>query len=875
MQSKGKPAARQADMDDGEEEELMPFEGIEKASVLQECREFSAVTIKTKKCAETIVRVLYLMSAGHTLSANEATDVFFGATKLFQSDNEKLRRLLFVLLKDLSTVAEQVFVASSSLVRDINSNKEMFRTNAIRTLRKVTDATMLGPMERFLRQAIVDKDNGVVSAALVTGIHLSRLQPDMVKRWGPEVSEVAKNRGNRAQYHALALLHQLRKNDRMSVLKLVKQAREGPIRSPLALCLIIKLCTELMQEDFAASTELYNWVNNMTHHSSDIVVFEAAKSLASIKGISAKEIQPTVLVLQLFLNSHRSVLRFSAVRLLNRIATYHPSVVASCHMELESMIHDSNRSIGTLAITTLLKSGGEFHIDRVLGVISNFIPELPEDGKMVIIDALKILAAKYPDKYPSLVNFLVEALSEEGTADLKLVVVETLVTLIKTNRNATELALFKLCEYIEDCEFNGIINRILTVVGEEGPTTSNPQRYIRYINNRIVLDKPAVRAVGVTTLAKFGAGCPALRSRIIGLLQRAMNDSDDDVRDRATFYVKVLKTNDEYVIRSLITNVADEVTKARKGFNQINASLRANADATDSADVAAIAAASASVADGTADKVTGALGAGAMSTDLQQLRDRLRKIPQLRDLGEPLRSTEPQFITEGDCEYLVAIVKHFYRERIVLQYKVTNTIEEVTLRNVVMQVDTAELEVTPLFAIPADAIKPGESQCVYVVLEIAEGSFPSGAVSQSCSFAMQEGDDEPGEPEEYPVDEFAINVSDYVTPLPLNDFDSVWATLDGEETSETYALESMKNLTEAQNAVIDFYGMDIVGGKPGAVTSRSHTLKLSGTVALEPPVTVLIQAKVFISADQKVALTLTLRAPNQELREFLCQALVS
>jgi hypothetical protein len=33
----------------------------------------------------------------------------------------------------------------------------------------------------------------------------------------------------------------------------------------------------------------------------------------------------------------------------------HPSVVSSCNLELENLITDSNRSIATLAITTLLK----------------------------------------------------------------------------------------------------------------------------------------------------------------------------------------------------------------------------------------------------------------------------------------------------------------------------------------------------------------------------------------------------------------------------------------------------------------------------------------------------------------------------------------
>ena len=35
----------------------------------------------------------------------------------------------------------------------------------------------------------------------------------------------------------------------------------------------------------------------------------------------------------------------------------HPAAVTACNMELENLITDSNRSIATLAITTLLKVG--------------------------------------------------------------------------------------------------------------------------------------------------------------------------------------------------------------------------------------------------------------------------------------------------------------------------------------------------------------------------------------------------------------------------------------------------------------------------------------------------------------------------------------
>jgi coatomer protein complex subunit gamma len=64
-----------------------------------------------------------------------------------------------------------------------------------------------------------------------------------------------------------------------------------------------------------------------------------------------------VTVLQLFLSSSKPVLRFAAVRTLNRVAMTHPMAVTNCNIDMESLISDANRSIATLAITTLLKTG--------------------------------------------------------------------------------------------------------------------------------------------------------------------------------------------------------------------------------------------------------------------------------------------------------------------------------------------------------------------------------------------------------------------------------------------------------------------------------------------------------------------------------------
>lgn len=49
-----------------------------------------------------------------------------------------------------------------------------------------------------------------------------------------------------------------------------------------------------------------------------------------------------------------------------QVAMTHPMAVANCNIDMEGLISDSNRSIATLAITTLLKTGNEGSVDRLL-----------------------------------------------------------------------------------------------------------------------------------------------------------------------------------------------------------------------------------------------------------------------------------------------------------------------------------------------------------------------------------------------------------------------------------------------------------------------------------------------------------------------------
>ncbi|EPY37516.1 coatomer gamma subunit [Angomonas deanei] len=766
-------------------------------------------------------------------------------------------------MKELAPLVPESFIASNSLMVDIKNGNDSVKSNAIRTLYAVMDNTMYSALDRTIVECMNSRSPLVVNAALVTGLHVAHVNPDMPKKWATQITEVMKDR-SKAQYPAIALLHRIRKNDRLSVMRMIEQAKDSQIRSPLALCLLIKLCTELMQEDFDNSLDIYRFVSSLTQHNSDLVMLEAVKSICSLRNITDKEVSPAVMVLHLYLSTtsnYNAVSMFAALSQLSQVATTHPAAVSPLNDTLETLVLNPNRVIATLAITTLLKTGTEKTIDRLIAPLtsSNYFSSLGDEFKAVIVDAMRVLNAKFPSKYSVLLSFLFKALQDDGSAELKKCIIDTMMDIASANPSSNDVVLTHLANYIDDCEFPAVTKSVLMHLAEEVPHCANPKKYVRLIYNQATLEQAEVRAVAITTLAKLAARVPSLRPSICQLLKRSCSDRADQVRDRAHFYYKLLLSNDEGLIKALVTDVAKAVQAHRLQHIAEKQQKVSAVGKSDSVDVQNV-----PVAEGPASGERGA------SAAVQQGREQLRKIQQLRELGEPIYTQEPVALTDADSEYVVAVLKHCYAEHVVLQFRVKNTMDGVSFRRVAVLCNTDELEVEPLYAIPIECVEPGATGYSYVVLQYSSPEYPSGTVESTFRFAMTEEGDEEGEEDEYPLESFDVDVKDFIAPVDFgSQFEKMWEAAQDKETTGTYALSSMRNVTAAVHAVAEFFGMFVQGGVPEKITTPSHVLLMSGTVCDASRTVVLVQARVFVTQDNAVGLQLSLRGGEAELREYL------
>ncbi|KAM3402237.1 hypothetical protein ACQJBY_006269 [Aegilops geniculata] len=877
------PLVVKKDDDLDEEEYYSPFLGIEKGAVLQEARVFHDPQLDARRCCQVITKLLYLLNQGDTFTKVEATEVFFATTKLFQSKDAGLRRMVYLMIKELSPSADEVIIVTSSLMKDMNSKTDMYRANAIRVLCRIIDSTLLTQIERYLKQAIVDKNPVVASAALVSGIYLLQTSPEVVKRWSNEVQEAVQSRAALVQFHALALLHQIRQNDRLAVSKLVTSLTRGSVRSPLAQCLLIRYTSQVIRESGmntqCGDRPFFDFLESCLRNKAEMVILEAARAITDLNGVTSRELTPAITVLQLFLSSSKPVLRFAAVRTLNKVASTHPLAVTNCNIDMESLISDQNRSIATLAITTLLKTGNESSVDRLMKQMTNFMSDIADEFKIVVVEAIRSLCLKFPLKYRSLMNFLSNILREEGGFDYKKAIVDSIIILIRDIPDAKESGLFHLCEFIEDCEFTYLSTQILHFLGNEGPKTSDPSKYIRYIYNRVILENATVRASAVSTLAKFGALVDALKPRIFVLLRRCLFDGDDEVRDRATLYIKLL--DGEATVGETEKDVTDFLFGSLDvPLANLEASLRNYEPSEVPFDISSVPKETKSqpLAEkkATGKKSTGPASAvnGPVPTIDASYEKLLSSIPEFAGFGKLFKSSTPFELTEAETEYSVNVVKHIYDGHVVLQYNCTNTIPEQLLEEVVVFVDASEAEEfsevasKPLRSLPYDS--PGQT---FVAFEKPEGVLSTGKFSNILKFIVKEVDSSTGEAEddgvedEYQLEDFEIISADYMLKVGVSNFRNAWESMDPEsERVDEYGLGVRESLAEAVSAVISILGMQPCEGTDVVQNnSRSHTCLLSGVFIGN--VKVLVRLSFGISGPKEVAMKLAVRSDDPEVSD--------
>ena len=874
----------------------------DKMAVFQEClQQFNASPVNAKKCRQLLAKLLRLIYNGESFPAQESTTLFFSISKLFQHKDQSLRQLVYLTIKELSSTSDDILMVTSSIMKDIQGNDTVYKPNAIRTLSKVLDPTTVNAAERLFKNAIVDKNPVISSAALISSYNLLPHAKEVVKRFTNETLETIQSyklfpptqfqlheyygsstsnlpsTSYMYQYHALGLIYQLRNHDKMALMKLISSLSEGSsLKNSLSIIQLIRYINKILNDDQSLISHLYPILAGFLKHKSDMVELEACKTLINLQHlIKDDQFMAIVNTLQKLLGVPRTATRFAAIRLINKISIKHPEKIIVVNLELEGLINDTNRSISTLAITTLLKTmgagtvdtgsvGGE-SVDRLITKMTSLMDEITEDFKIVIIEAIENLALKFPAKHKKLVSFLTDLLRDDGTLELKSSIVDALFDLIKflPDANAKQLILMNLCEFIEDCEFTELSVRILHLLGDEGPHTSNPSYYIRHIYNRLVLENSIVRSSAVIALAKFAAVCGGEVSKnIVILLERCLNDVDDEVRDRAAISLNFINngkknlivSDSKYDLNALesklvhylnneenfsvkfdiseIRVISSEELKSIEYDRKISKLENSNVENNDTPEVE-------EQKGGTKVESAG----DNVANDLlrqQEYAQELAAIAEFESYGKLTKSTSvPIYLTDKENEIVVSVVKHLFAEsqKLVLQYNINNTLPHTVLQDisVIAQPDNELYQED--FIVPLAELKPDQTGIVYVSFSAPaiEDEELLSAFGNTVAYTNKDLDDEgnvdptdDGWSDEYQIDDLELLAGDFIIPLYNSNFTSIFDQLPNQDSgvvniSNVDTIENAVNKVKTALNMMPLDGSDYV---PSDITS--HTLKLLG-----------------------------------------------
>lgn len=212
---------------------------------------------------------------------------------------------------------------------------------------------------------------------------------------------------------------------------------------------------------------------------------------------------------------------------------------------------------------------------------------------------------------------------------------------------------------------------------------------------------------------------------------------------------------------------------------------------------------------GTADSVASALATA------QKHSQQLTQIPELKAHGAVLSSSAPVELTESETEYVVSVIKHIYKEHLVLQYEIKNTMTD-TLLEEVSVVATPSEEKESLeedFTIPVAKLTTDQPGTVFVSFKkSADVAYPVTSFTNVLKFTSKEIDPASGEPDEtgyedeYQVEDLELTGSDYVVPAFAGSFDHAWEQTgaNGEEASETLQLSSTKSIAGENTTPCDY-----------------------------------------------------------------------
>ena len=537
------------------------FDSLRKDLTLQNASIFNEKNIQNEQCIEILINLIYLLNKGEKFTEKEKESIFFSATKLLHSANPILRRVIFLFVKHLNWW-QSSFILTGSLITELNGDDDLIKPNCFRLLGEITDSSSVNVVDRLLREAINNKNHEVASSALCCTLFMTLKGFPIAKQWINEISEKLSsslNEENLLTFHTLLLLREIKKNDKLFLIKIFSRIAENTgsrtHRSQFAICQLIRYVTELMKKgDLEQNVkDIFNrFLEVCLYNIEESIKIEAARSVMQIPNVKPSLKKTTISVLCDLISSSNKIVRFAAMRTLDKNieSELAQNIAVDIFLELEKIIEDNgtNSSIKSYAFSIFLKISkglSDYRLEKMFKTFLEQYSKFKEDFKTKLINISRNISRENSSKNKLYYNFFCSLFKLDAGPQTKLEILEALIWFIYNDKELKMQSLLFLVESIFDCQYDVLKIKILNLLGKESDLINNKTKLIRYIYNQIILETPMVRASAISALGEIGFKEKNLRNIIITLIENCLNDDDNEVRERAFMVSKALKAVQE------------------------------------------------------------------------------------------------------------------------------------------------------------------------------------------------------------------------------------------------------------------------------------------------------------------------------------------
>lgn len=550
--------------DDYKFQSVKRFDEIRKDIVLLNANIFNDKSLNPTSCIDTLVDLIYILNQSNKdqkLSSKEHENLFFSVTKLFNSKNNELRRIVFLFLNHFSIDPNTGFILTG-LLRDfiIQNNNEMLRINSLRLIGRVIDVNNMTIIDSYIKGCITSNSSPeITSSSIICTFNLALKGNMIAKTWIGEINDKlnsAIKEPTLVAFHILLLLKEIKSSDKLYLIKTYNNLF-SQVKSQFATCQLIRYVRDIIKNDDIEDTKIRGQLIGFLELCSnkdgtEAIVLESVRAILSIPNCKESLVQNSLKQLIRLLSSHKTCIKYGALKTLNEICTEHSSSLAlDIFVDLEKIIEKDkstiNVSFRSLALSIFLKVSkylSDNRLEKMLKMITDQFSLFKEELKVEIITICNNISQKNESKFKIYFNFFASLMKLESSESTKIELIETIKWYINNSSEFKKQGIMCLAEFMEDCPYEKIKIIILDILGKESANINYKNQIIRYVYNRIILEEKSVRMAAISSLRNIALSDNEgnIRNKILILLKNCLKDHDCEIRERTLMYIKQLNT---------------------------------------------------------------------------------------------------------------------------------------------------------------------------------------------------------------------------------------------------------------------------------------------------------------------------------------------